>query len=830
MIQKILDNLIAQTEEELITWRSSSNPFEFYTYYENKRYSVERIQSSLDFRVNLNVWNEKGDPQIIGIEKENDKKKLMYLFEEILKKNENLNLRYNIYRQELNKMTSQNENISISLHKIKSRLFCDTEKERLTINIKENKSFYYKDNSTEISKYVEPLMSQIPTVKGCAPFKDANVILISAPGATGKTALSEYISQICKIPIFNLGKHDAVGANSIAGIIMQQISNDDIFRYYNGLKDGSCSMILDGLDEAAIKITYESFQSFLKDIAFFAKDSVGLPFIILGRPGVMEDAALILEENDVNVSLLQIEPFTIEKAKNFIDNQLSKEYIQKYDKKYIDVRDYIIDQIGGFFKNESDLNKKLFEHFIGYAPVLQSVSNLLSGERNYLRLITELKENKKQRIDLLIDIVERILLREKLKIKDEILPQLFDANRTSEFKNEIEKKAGDIEEQCVRILRYLLGKENKIQISDDSEFNKNYNQKVNEWIKNHPFINLNDKKIQNIVFESYLIAKIVTKNEYINDVLEYMARTNSCSYILLDIYSAINKLDNIIDYRLFPYLYKSFKALDLPQNIGMTEIIINENAPQKNKTLCDLNFIRNDDESEIEFSFEIKDNENLEIPSPLSSIYIDAPINVNFIERQIDIQSSIEINCKKLNISSEEILFSSINPETSNKSIILECDLFNVDTSNGKVPLPIFRNPTLRKNFLLLTNSPVNYPFNEFKKSKLELSDTADLTEVCQNLTEVYQKLRRMLLMFRSHKKGILARCCSKIDSRIGKSQLGQKIINKLIEKKVMKKDNNLYIIDYDNFADVLGCKYDDIRSSVVNDKIKDFLTSVVDN
>lgn len=822
MIQKILDNLIAQTEEELITWRSSSNPFEFYTYYENKRYSVERIQSSLDFRVNLNVWNEKGDPQVVSIEKENDKKKLIYLFEGILKRNEDLNLRYNTYKHKLNKEMEQNKNISISLHKIKSRLSCNTEKERPIIRINENESFYYKtDNYNEIiPKYVEPLMSQIPTAKGCTDFNNANVVLISAPGATGKTAMSEYLSQMNKIPIFNLGKHEAVGANSISGVIMQQIFHDDIFIYYSGLRDGTCSMILDGLDEAAIRITYESFESFLKNIAFFAKDSIGLPFIILGRPGVMEDAALILEENNVNVSLLQIEPFTIKKAKDFIDNQLPKEYIRRYEQQYIDVRDYIIDQIGGFFKDESELNKKLFEHFIGYAPVLQSISNLLNEERNYSSLLKELKENKKQKIDLLIDIVERILQREKLKIEEEVLPQLFDANRSLDFRNKIKEIAGSIDDQCIRVLGYLQGEKIEQEISDDSEFNKNYNQKVNDWIKNHPFINLNEKKIQNIVFESYLIAKIITKEDRINDALKYMSKTNSCSYILLDIYSAINKMNSIIDYRLFPYLYKSFKALDLPQNIGTTEIIINERYCSDNKTLCTLNFIRNEEEPEFEFEFEIKDDENLEIPSPLSSIYVDAPINLNFSERQIDIQSSIEINCSKLNISSEEILFSTNNPENSNKSIVWECDSFEVESANGKVPLLIFRNPTLRKNFLLFTDSIVNYPFNEFKKSKLKLDDNKDLTEA-------YQKLRRMLLMFRSHKKGILARCCSKIDSRIGKTDSGKKIIDKLIEKKVLKKDNNFYIVDYDKFAEVLGSKYDDIRSSVVNDKIKEFLSSI---
>ena len=262
-------------------------------------------------------------------------------------------------------------------------------------------------------------MSQLPTAQGMTPYTEAEVILISAPGATGKSAMSVYLSNKLDIPVLNLGKHPAVGANSISGLLMNNVVQEDTFVYHGGLKNGTCSMIIDGLDEAAIHITQDGFNSFLKDVAFFAKGAKGLPFVILGRPAVMEDAALELEVNDVKTTLLQIEPFTIPKAKEFIDNLQGKSYVSKYEKEYKEVRDYIIDQIGGFFKSESELNKNIFERFIGYAPVLQSISTLLSDKLNYHNLLDELKKNKKQKIDLLVDIVNRIVLREQTKIHDE---------------------------------------------------------------------------------------------------------------------------------------------------------------------------------------------------------------------------------------------------------------------------------------------------------------------------------------------------------------------------------------------------------------------------
>ena len=153
-----------------------------------------------------------------------------------------------------------------------------------------------------------------------------------------------------------------------------------------------------------------------------------------------------------------------------------------------------------------------------------------------------------------------------------MLQQLFDGNHSQEFKTAITEECGNENEQCKRILGRLLDKEIIINISGEERFDELYNAKVNEWIKNHPFLKGNEKKIQNIVFESYLVAKFIEDEDSRSDVLEYLNKTDSESYLLLDIYSTINGgKTHEINHSFFPYLYKSFKALDHPKDICRDE-------------------------------------------------------------------------------------------------------------------------------------------------------------------------------------------------------------------------------------------------------------------
>lgn len=63
----------------------------------------------------------------------------------------------------------------------------------------------------------------------------------------------------------------------------------------------------------------------LDNIIKMASDSTEVPFVLLGRTNIIEIVTLYLEEKGVKLALLQIEPFTIESAKNFIDKHVSSE-------------------------------------------------------------------------------------------------------------------------------------------------------------------------------------------------------------------------------------------------------------------------------------------------------------------------------------------------------------------------------------------------------------------------------------------------------------------------------------------------------------------------
>lgn len=807
-MNSLIGQLIEESQRGQVKWLATSSPFTFETEYQGIIYTIHAKPIDLEEEmVTLYSWNDDGESHPITLCDE-EKRQCFQLLQTVFQTNMSLRMNYTKYTKKMEK------NNTISLYKIKRRLGFDTEDSHPHIHIKESEYFYYAQ--MDVSKYIDPIMKQIETVEGFTPFHEANVILISAPGATGKTVMSEYLSKTLQIPILNLSKYDAVGANSIGGLIMKEVESQDIFVYHQGLKDGTCSLIIDGLDEAAIHITHESFEAFMKDIAFFSKDSKGLPFVILGRPAVMENAALSLEENQVKTTLLQIEPFTIEKAKEFIDAQTTVSARSRFDLHYRSVRDYIIDEIGGFFRNESDINHLVFERFIGYAPVLVSIKTLLSIEKDYHRLLQELQRDKKQKIGLLVDVIEKILDREQLKIHEGVLEQFFDHTRNQEVRDAIRAKCGTKEDQCCRLIDYLLGEESFTPLFNDDNLDIQYNQKINEWLENHPFVNATEKRFENIVFESYVIAYLSNTLDYKDKAIRAMERSKGSSYLFLYLFDSMSESKDI-SIQMVPYLISSFKALDRPLDIGMIEIFSSDEADAQN-IQCEMSFGRENTNKEYEFTFTAHRQDELYLPSPLSSMNIDAPLNICMKGLSIELQSPLSICCYSLDIISKEALITDNQGKTG---IVIDSEHMSISSADG--------SPTLLTNRIhngssmkIFTSSTLPYPFSEYKET---------YQFVLQNdkeISEAFTKFRRMILMFRSHSKGALARYCSKIDNRIAKTNTGRLLLKKLLEEKVIYTDQTYYYINYERFASVIGVKYDEIRSCNINEKTRLFLSNAI--
>ncbi len=811
-MNSLLTRLIESTRKGKLEWQGTSSPCEVRTVLDNIIYTVECDNPEKEEFASLYQWDDAGNyKEIDDIE---DRYVVYNLFRMVLDAHPDLNSKYLQYCRPKEK--KEEPLFSVSLYKVMKRLGYESSEGYRRISIKETDYFYYAGAGKNLDKYIQPLMKAVPTSLGYIPYDEANVILVSAPGATGKSAMSAYLSSRLDIPVFDLGKYEAVGANTIVGLLMKEVEMEDIFAYNNGLKDGSRSMIIDGLDEGAIKITEDGFEAFLSDVAFFAKDSKGLSFVILGRPAVMEDAALFLEEKGVKTTLLQIEPFTIEKAKDFINAQIDARAINKFNDQYKKVRDYIIEEVGGFFRNESEMTRTPFERFIGYAPVLMSIKTLLNDHLNFDKLLGDLQIHKKQKIELLVDIVERILRREQKKIHEEILSIMLDSNYTVGQKAEIGKRCGTIGEQCFRMLSILMGKTSEYNVFDNAKTDEIYNGKMNKWMESHPFILRSSGVFENIVFESFVIVQLIRDKEYSHLAFEWLSATKSDSYLLIDLYDCMSGEDRRLDYRMVPYLISSFKALDTVENIGTVEIYARDDKRQASCE-CEFSLGRGEDVAEYEFSFSLPKAEALTIPSPLSSINIDAPVNVEISAPKADFCAPVFISCDSLKISSKDMLLSNYK---SGSPVVLECRTFEALCSDGSYPNLINRSNS-KEALRIFTNVNLVHPFCNFRENLA--AEVSGNDEILQRFT----KLRRMILMFRTHSKGGLARCCSKIDNRIGKSPMGKVIIDRLLSEKVMYMEGTMYFINYEKFAKVIGAKYDDIRSCKINRKTQDFLNTI---
>lgn len=297
-----------------------------------------------------------------------------------------------------------------------------------------------------------------------------------------------------------------------------------------------------------------------------------------------------------------------------------------------------------------------------------------------------------------------------------------------------------------------------------------------------------------------------------------MRKKNSCSYLFLYLFDSISKSKEI-SIEMIPYMINSFKAMDRPHDVGLIEILPCDDENSNVVNYC-MNFGREGTSNEYEFYFHAHLTDEIELPSPLSSMNIDVPLGVRVSGVNTEFQAPLSIHSRKFILSSKEVLFSDSQQRTD---LLLESDEIELFAPDGS-PAILTNRIQDAANIRIITSSILPYPFSEYRVApEAKYLDN-------ETLTEAFTKFRRMILMFRSHSKGVLARYCSKIDNRIKKTEIGRSIITKLLKERVIWTDNVYYYIDYERFASIIGVKYDDIRSCIINEKTRAFLVDVVKN
>ena len=665
---------------------------------------------------------------------------------------------------------------------------------------------------TENQQFVKPVLSEVDDYS-MAPFTEAKFILIEAVGASGKTELTKYLSYKLQCPVIDLGKTRVVAGNSLTGLLSKRMQRRDSFLFMDDVSRGCSTLIIDALDEGYMKTNSQGYQDFIDDVLYL-DPQVTCPIVMLGRYNAVELTALHLLERDVPFVTLQIEPFTLNLAKEFIDKFVSTPAATKYDSVYRETRDYIIETIGGFFRDQSSIKTMAADRFIGYAPVLQSIAAFFDENTNFQVVLDELKEKDTRSVSLIIDIIERILRRDR---EEKVFPNFLNdliKDRDDEFKNVVNSLVYTEVEQCARVLYSVMKKTfPEIPIKDPS-FMTVYNEHISTWVQEHPFMGKN--KICNIVFESYILARLINDDTYCGAAFEYL-HSNGVSYMFAYIYKELYGFGEI-DKRVLPYIYNSLRELNTKVSSYMFDLSFLKEL-DNNEILCEFRFAGSNPNMEV-FNGYVKYQygDIIDIGRNIEYVSIDVPISVSLSSPKVDIWAPTYVRCAKILVSSSEIV---LYKGVANDNIMFECADLNVEQRYEQY-VQLTGPGKQSDSFVIIVPRRLEYPFYDFCAT-----ETERLAKLTDDNFEKYKKLRAIILEFRSHSKNELAKHHEKIDFVLGNTPIAKKVIGALLESQIMFKDGHLYKLNSDILDKELGVSYDGIRNFEISNEIIEFLNKV---
>lgn len=637
------------------------------------------------------------------------------------------------------------------------------------------------------------------------------IILISAPGAVGKSIMAKEICAAKNYIYLDLSQSETIAGNYITGGIAKQ-------GLYSKLEAGDCGIVIDALDEARLRVTQSSFEDFISDLASINPTShkKTSPIIVFGRTGIIEETWLILKENhSIDCPVYDIEFFNENESCLFIKNNLNKLSINNASFKQLEkvLNDHgaayesairtVVERLKIISANESS-------RFYGYAPVLDAVSIVIAGTNNPSTIhekVNEILSNKN-----LDTICDNIINREQQKLTSQLVDIPLDAKSILYNKSE----------QLERLAHLIFKISDKsIDVEISNEHRPSYEAAVSSMLPQHPFLNSSGIKSSNYIFEACILSYALTCE---NNIIKKHAE----NYCL-----STNTPPNPF---LFDFYQSNISNKQLPtcntEHIGI--IFDSILAKQKSNDSAALH-VEEDEENNISTSFVLYNSEQgepeeiefisegcskIRLGRKVSNLFIDVEsCDVEFVQtEQLELTGPISIQCDQITLNSERLIVKNINRSTDTYDENVKTDvILCAKSSNVKSSMGI---PIVGHDVELFVSWPQSehYPWTNYSYSPSadEVSDTLALT---------LRVLRRIIMAFRSHSKGRLARLADKINhSRMLKNEYGEKLLATLIKDKIIRQSSHMYYLDPNKLGDIVGISFLDANRKKYSNKTIEYI------
>ena len=680
-------------------------------------------------------------------------------------------------------------------------------------------SFFVK--SKRVAPYIEPDFSKIEF-----PKEKPSILLVSAIGASGKTTAAHALSFDIQLPILDLAQHKAVGDNTLTGILTTAYPIDQVGAVLEGLQKGTHGIIIDGIDEGRSKTTEQGFEAFLDDLIQRSKGSTSTAIVVFGRSQILLSTWFYLEDSGADVGMVQIDQFTLEQAKEYIDSSVTGASVGRQE--YKQARDEVLAKLSDAFSPSTPKDKQdedVFLSFIGYPPVLDAIATLLRKERNYHRIQQTLSGGKEDRLKtgLLICISDYLLDREH---KEKALPNFIEqiADTVGGPQGQILRKSlYDREEQCARILSRALNRPFSRQVIEDNALNEQYESTAGEWCKEHPF--LDDERVRNVVFAAFAVTRcaLSTVREY-RDLAHDYAVANRPTYHLLYILAEFAKSRDI-DARCFNMLIQSCSEF-----MGINaDILIDidgsswEESDGEQDTGAELTIAIEFPEKHQSHTFMLKGTIGAE-PILLGPYLVNTsatlPCEVDLSGTPaLETIGNCSISARRVHINTPDLILRNISRKKPKDAQGNSALFINTHEAKGHAKACSVGTGKIE---IQCVEHTLGYPLAKYvRKVAAPLGDSM--------IKEKYRRLRRIFSEFASHKRGGLAKYRRKIEhERVLRNPLGRQILDALIRDGILRKEQNFYHVVQEQFAAKLGITWQQLRQYESSSKLEEFLNGVL--
>lgn len=675
----------------------------------------------------------------------------------------------------------------------------------LSTTLTPESGFGFKEENPD---YIEPFLKKLSGNTNGHP----QVILISAAGATGKTQMCKHLSSKLNIPVLDLGISGPVAVNSLSGTLLKALRPSGYANYVTLLELGQEALIIDALDEGLVKTGNSPYMAFIEDVRDFTFPGV-TTIIMLGRTQTLELTSRMLDNLNVEWVMYQISSFSEQQASEYIDKKVKPN--SKFEKPYRQLKEEIFKNLNSFFREQSQLKTS----FLGYAPVLDAISRAIKLEGDYNSMYQRIKEKYQTGMTYVVDIMRELTKREK---NDKINPLIENFRKDltdDEFEVAIRNNYDDLE-QCQAVMADIYNEIFDCRISASCTVNDRFIELLQPFVKQHPF--LNNGKFQNIVFEAYVLSRLIHDDPENIYMQLYLGDKYKPTFMLFYMYTELYNESKILTDFVSP-LYRSLISFDNAENIGSCDLQELDEASGEHILVLE----REQDATKASFIFDQQISRQFDLGSIVSNITINSSkLELKLINKANEIVAPSNIYVTELTLGGELV----ISPSPISEATIDQHNQVNVDVKElnasydyGQPKLNIVSNNV---NMEIYASHPLMPPFKSF-----QVNAPLAPAEFTEEMNEIYTKLRKILISFRSHSKGTMARCKGKIDSaRISGAKDGEEIITALIKKGVIiDTDNIMYFLDRDKTASVLGLTFDKLKSTNLTTEMKKFIEEYVE-